>query len=198
MMRALRSSAAALLALPYRLRFGSLGRRPRLFPPLLLSGTGRIHVGDDAWIESFVALSAEREGRIEIGSSCELRSFARLEADTGHIMLGDRCSVNPFCFLNGFGGLTIGNDVRIASNAVLLSSSHRHDDVDVSMHSQGVERRPTVIEEDVWIGAHVVVTGGVRIGAHSIIGAGAIVLKDIPPFSVAAGVPARVVRARAR
>jgi acetyltransferase-like isoleucine patch superfamily enzyme len=153
-------------------------------------------VGNNAWIESFVAISAGREGRIEIGSTCELRSFARLEANEGHITLGDSCSVNPFCLLDGFGGLTIGNDVRIASNSVLLSSSHCYDDVDVSIHSQGAERRPTVIEDDVWIGAHVVVTGGVRIGAHSIIGAGAIVLKDIPPYSVAAGVPARVVRSR--
>ena len=196
MRSALRSFAATLIAIPYRLRFGRLGRRPRLLPPLLLGGAGRIRIGDDAWIESFVALSAGREGRIEIGSACELRSFARLEADTGHITLGDRCSVNPFCFLNGFGGLTIGNDVRIASNAVLLSSSHRYDDVGVPMHAQGVERRPTVIEDDVWVGAHVVVTGGVRIGAHSIIGAGAVVLKDIPPFSVAVGIPARIVRSR--
>ena len=196
MLRVLRSIAAGVLALPYRLRLGTLGHRPRIFPPLLLSGARRIHVGNDTRIEAYVALTVAPEGRIDVGSECELRSFARLDADTGHITLGDRCSVNSFCLLDGYGGLSIGDDVRIASNSVILSSSHRHDQVDVSIHSQGVERRPTVIENDVWIGAHVVVTGGVRIGAHSIIGAGAVVLKDIPPRSVAAGVPARVVRSR--
>jgi len=59
-----------------------------------------------------------------------------------------------------------------------------------------MEAKPTVIGDDVWIGAHSIVVGGVRIGSHSIIGAGAVVLGDIPAFAVAAGVPARVIRLR--
>ena len=196
MLAILRSAAAALLALPYRLRFGRLGRRPRLFPPLLLSGAGRIYVGDDARIEAFAALTVSREGRIEVGANCEIRSFARLEADVGHIVMGDRCSINPFTLLSGYGGLRIGSDVRIASHCVILSSTHRHEDAVVAIQAQGVAGCATVIEDDVWIGSHAVVAGGMCIGAHSIIGAGAVVLSDIPPYSVAAGVPARIVRAR--
>ncbi len=194
--RFLRSVAAELLALPYRLRFGRIGRRPRMFPPLLLAGTRRIRLGDDTRVESFVSLSVAREGSIDIGSNCELRSFACLEADTGRIVLGDGCSVNPFCSLNGYGGLQIGSDVRIASHSVILSSTHRFDDIDTPIRSQGMEAKPTVIGDDVWIGAHSIVVGGVRIGSHSIIGAGAVVLGDIPAFAVAAGVPARVIRLR--
>lgn len=187
---------AELIALPYRLRLGRLGRRPRLFPPLLLTGARRVRLGDDARVESFVTLSAGPTARIEIGSNCELRSFARLEADEGHIVLGNSCSVNPFSSLNGYGGLRIGHDVRIASHVVILSSSHRHDDSSVDIRSQGVTAAPTEIGDDVWIGAHAVINAGVKIGAHSIIGAGAIVVDDIPAYAVAAGVPARVIRMR--
>ena len=182
--------------MPYRLRFGGLGRRPRLFPPLLLAGAGRMRLGDDVRVESFVTLSVSRGGRLEIGSRCELRSFARLEAAVGHIVLGDDCSVNPFCLLSGHGGLRLGNNVLIAAHTVILSSTHRFEDLDVPIRSQGVSVRETVIGDDVWLGAHTVVAGGVRIGSHSIIGAGAVVLEDIPPFAVAAGVPARVIRMR--
>jgi acetyltransferase-like isoleucine patch superfamily enzyme len=191
-----KSLAAELLALPYRLVLARVGRRPRLFPPIFVSGGRRIRIGDDAHIESFVAMSVGCGGRVEIGAHCELRSFARLDADTGFITLGSRCSVNPFCVLNGFGGITIGNDVRIASHTVILSSTHRYDDVSVSMHSQGALARETVIGDDVWIGAHSVVLGGVRVGSHSIVGAGAVVVYDVPEYAVVAGVPARVVRSR--
>ena len=187
---------AALLASPYRLRFGHLGRRPRILPPLLLAGARRIYVGDDTRIEAYVALSVVAEGRIDIGSNCELRSFARLESDIGSIVLGDRCSVNPYSMLSGYGGLHIGNDVRIASHCVVLSSTHNFEDVGVAIQTQGVEGRATHIEDDVWIGSHAVIVGGVRVGAHSVIGAGAIVLSDIPPYSIAAGVPARVLKTR--
>lgn len=152
--------------------------------------------GDDLWMEGFVSLSARSGGRIEAGSSCEFRSFARLEADVGHIVMGNRCSVNPFSLLNGYGGLRIGNDVRVASHCVILSSSHRYEDAAIAVQAQGVSARPTQIEDDVWIGAHAVIVGGVCVGAHSIIGAGAVVVTDIPPYSIAAGVPARVIRVR--
>jgi acetyltransferase-like isoleucine patch superfamily enzyme len=153
-------------------------------------------LGDDVRVEAFAALSAAPGGRMEIGSGCEVRSFARLEADTGHLVLGERSSVNPFCLLNGFGGLRIGSDVRIASHSVILSSTHRYDAAGVSIRAQGVEPRETVVGDDVWFGAHVVVVGGVQIGAHSIIGAGSVVLEDVPSNAVVAGVPARVIRMR--
>jgi acetyltransferase-like isoleucine patch superfamily enzyme len=192
-----KSFSAELLALPYRLVLARIGRRPRLFPPIFVSGGRRIRIGDDAHIESFVAMSVGRGGCLEIGSHCELRAFARLEADVGSIVLGNRCSVNPFCVFNGFGGISIGDDVRIASHTVILSSSHRHDDPTVPIHAQGTIPQETVIGNDVWIGAHSVILGGVRIGSHSIVAAGAVVTADVPHYSVVAGVPARVIRSRA-
>jgi len=185
-----------MLALPYRVRLHRVGRRPRLFPFILISGGRRIALGDDARVESFVTLSAGRGGRVTIGEHCELRRFAQLEADSGYIELGHRCSVNQFCVLNGFGGIKIGNDVRIAAHTVILSSTHNHDNSRQTIHSQGMSALETVIGDDVWIGTHSVILGGVRIGSHVIIATGAIVNQDVPDYAVVAGVPAKVIRMR--
>lgn len=188
--------AAVAIAVPYRARFGKLGRRVVLHPPLCLVNARRIEVGDDSWLESQVTLSASRLGSVVLGRKTQIRRYSTLEADEGQIVMGDRCSVNSFCILNGYGGLEIGNDVRIASHAVILSSSHRHDAPDLPINSQGILAEKTVIGDGVWIGAHAVIRGGVRIGSHSIVGAGAIVTRDVPPYAIVAGVPARVIKMR--
>jgi acetyltransferase-like isoleucine patch superfamily enzyme len=190
--RALRQWAKAMVALPYRFRFGHLGRGVRVMPPLLLMGAPHIRIGDRVILEKFVGLSVIPGGSIEVGDWCELRCFSRIEAHDGSVRLGQRTSVNAFTLLSGFGGLTIGDDVRIGSHCVVLSSTHRFDSVDATIREQGVEPAPTVIENDVWLGAGCTIIGGVRIGEGSIIGAGAVVTKDVPRFCIATGVPARV------
>lgn len=104
--------------------------------------------------------------------------------------------MNSFCLINGYGHVRIGSGVRIASHCVILSSTHNFEDPTMLIESQGVTPKETVIGDDVWLGAHTVVVAGIEIGAHSVIGAGSIVLCDIPPYSIAVGVPARVVRTR--
>lgn len=166
-------------------------------PPLMLTGAKGVSVGHRVILEQFVGLSTGG-GRIIIGDDCELRCFARLEAHDGEIRIGHRSSVNPFCLLSGFGGLVIGSDVRIASHCVILSSSHRFDDLHRTIREQGVDRQRTVIEDDVWLGTGVTILGGVSVGTGSIVAAGAVVTKNVPPGRIVAGVPARVIRARTR
>src|SRR5687768_3249694 len=109
-MRVLKETVKALVALPYRFRFAALGRSARITPPLLVRGANRIHVGDQVIIENYVGLTVSEGGEIRIGSDTELRCFSRLEAHQGFIKLGERCGINPFTLLSGFGGLTIGDD----------------------------------------------------------------------------------------
>jgi maltose O-acetyltransferase len=95
------------------------------------------------------------------------------------------------------GPVEIGADVMMGPRCVLLATSHDFSSVDVPMNQQGFsEPRPIVIEDDVWIGAGATILPGVRIGRGSIIGAGAVVPRDVPAWSVAVGNPARVVRDR--
>ncbi len=135
-------------------------------------------------------------GSVSIGPGSHIHDYAMLMTYGGDIRLGANCTVNPFCVLYGHGGLTIGNDVRIATHCVFIPANHNFDDVTKPIRQQAETRVGIVIEDDVWIGAGVRVMDGVRIGGGSVIGAGAVVTKSIPQNSVAVGVPARVVGQR--
>jgi maltose O-acetyltransferase len=93
-------------------------------------------------------------------------------------------------------GIVIGNNVMMAPDVVIVTANHKHDDITVPMQSQGIDTAPVIIEDDVWIGTRAMILPGVRIGRSSVIGAGAVVAKDVPPFSIVVGNPARVVRKR--
>ncbi|MBN8883166.1 MAG: acyltransferase, partial [Salana multivorans] len=108
--------------------------------------------------------------------------------------IGADCSVNVFAAVRG--RVRIGDGVRIGASTSILGFDHEFADPGVPVRLQGLRTRGITVEDDVWIGAQVVVLDGVRIGAHSVVGAGAVVTRDVPPYAVAVGNPARVVRAR--
>jgi acetyltransferase-like isoleucine patch superfamily enzyme len=146
-----------------------------------------------------IALTARLKpgrGTIEIGARCNIKPNVMLLAHDGRIRLGDHVSVNPFSVLYGAGGLTIGSNVLIAPHVVIVPANHRFEDPDVPIRSQGESRRGIAIGDDVWIGAGARVLDGVTIGSGSIVAAGAVVTRDVRPYSVVAGVPAREIRMR--
>ncbi len=112
------------------------------------------------------------------------------------IRIGDRTTVNEQVYLNGFGGLVIGNDVRIGHGTSILTSDHVLNDASQPIWRSGLRALPTVIEDDVFLGCRVVILGGVTIGRGSVAAAGAVITGDVPPNSIVAGVPARVVGQR--
>ena len=113
-----------------------------------------------------------------------------------NIEIGDNSGIGINAQLNASGGVTIGKNVMMGPDVVILTQDHKHDDVTKSMMEQGFEKASVIIEDDVWIGIRVIILAGVRIGRSSIIGAGAVVTKDIPPFSIAGGNPARAIKQR--
>jgi len=95
------------------------------------------------------------------------------------------------------GSIKIGANVLMGSDVMILTRNHNYDKVEILIRLQGdAEEQPVIIENDVWIGARVIVLTGVHIGKGVVIGAGAVVAKDLPDYSIAAGNPARVVRVR--
>lgn len=114
---------------------------------------------------------------------------------TGEPEIGEGTWVGAFTLLDGQGGLTIGKGVDVSCGAAILTHSTAKRCVTEGKFSE-VECRPTVIENYVFIGENAVILMGCRIGHHSIIGAGAVVLEDtnIPPYSLVVGIPARVIR----
>ncbi len=116
---------------------------------------------------------------------CVLRDRLEIGADV---------SLNPFVTLAG--RVRIGDGVRVASHASFFGFNHVFDDLETPIWLQGLDEQGIVVEDDVWIGTQVVVTDGVTIGAHSVVAAGAVVTRDVPPWSVVAGVPATVIADR--
>jgi maltose O-acetyltransferase len=114
--------------------------------------------------------------------------------DGSDVFIGDRCQINHGCRL---GNVVIGSYVMIGPEVVVLAQLHETRSIRIPMVYQGrVAKPPTTIEDDVWIGTRAIVMPGLRIGRGAIIGAGAVVTRDVPPYVVVAGVPARVIRHR--
>jgi acetyltransferase-like isoleucine patch superfamily enzyme len=133
-----------------------------------------------------------------IGKETQIRPFSLLDARNGRIAIGSYCSLNDYCVIYGMGDVIVGDNVRIATHTVIVSGNHNFENINIPIRLQGVKVAPIIIEDDVWIGAHVCILSGVRIGTGSVIGAGAIVTKSIPAMSIAVGNPARVVSTRLR
>jgi maltose O-acetyltransferase len=134
-----------------------------------------------------------------IGMGCRVGKRWEIEphVDVGFrpvLSIGERCQINQNTQVKT---AIIGNDVMIAPGVVLLDRVHCTDQVDIPMTQQGVsERTPVVIENDVWIGQNAILMPGVHVGKGAIVGAGAVVTKDVPNMAVVAGVPARIIRMR--
>jgi galactoside O-acetyltransferase len=122
---------------------------------------------------------------------------ARLDHCRG-IRAGRSFAVHSGAFVSGRGGLTIGSGVLIGPNAVIVSTQHRYDRVDRPICEQGHRLLPTAIGDDVWIGANAVILPGTEIATGTIVSAGAVVTQNTEPYSIVAGVPARMIARRPR
>ncbi|MEX2605724.1 MAG: acyltransferase [Kiritimatiellia bacterium] len=141
-----------------------------------------------------------RQGKIKLGAKCSVACGAVIQ---GNVEMGENCSVQMNSMLIGYGTrdhpdgrIQIGNHVRIAPNVQMIGGNHVIERTDVPISGQGLIHKPIIIEDDVWIAGRVVITCGVRIGTGSVIAAGAVVTKDVPPWSIVGGVPANVLRNR--
>jgi acetyltransferase-like isoleucine patch superfamily enzyme len=153
-----------------------------------------IWVHGTSWVARRSILRVPRGGSIRIGRHCEIHPYAMLSTEGGEIQFGDYCTVNPFTIVYGCGGVVIGNGVRIAAHVVIIPESHNRSTDAVPLHRAGTTRRGIRIEDHVWIGAGAKILDGITIGRHCVIGAGSVVNRSLPPYAIAVGAPARIVR----
>ncbi len=174
---------------------GKSGKNTYISPRAEIAYPKNIFLGDGVVIEKHARLCANGDNaRIEIGDNTTISPFALLKTNAGAIVIGRSCSVNDYSVIYGFGGIRIGDDVHIATHVTIVASEHQPEKLGTADFSKDMDGKGIIIEHSVWIGANAVILDGVTIGNHCIIGAGAVVTKDIPPYSVAVGVPARVIR----
>lgn len=114
------------------------------------------------------------------------------------LQIGDNVGIGQGSTFIAGGGIIIGNNVMIANYVGILSNDHEYKDLTIPMKDQGMkkEKTPIIIDDDVWLGYGAIVLKGVKIGKGAIIGAGSVVTRDVPPFAIAVGNPAKVVKYR--
>ncbi|MBT3295124.1 MAG: acyltransferase [Verrucomicrobia bacterium] len=157
-----------------------------------------ISLGDDVCIDDNCVLFARSERGITLGEAVQVKHGVYLDTESteGYIEAGPHVYLGTGCCLHGHAGLEIGEHTLLAQNITITPFSHKFEDPDVPIIKQGGHTRKLTIGRDCYIGKRVCILYSADIGDGAVIGAGAVVVKPVPPFSVAVGVPARVIRKR--
>lgn len=174
---------------------------------------GWIRFGKKVYIEKNVTIHGI--SNIKIGKKCKIFQGTILNATNGKIIFFDNVTicvnsiinsaggiisidsgttVGDLCNLYGQGSLKIGKDVMIASCVQIVPNQHEYKDISVAIKFQPEKSKGITINDGCWIGTNVVILDNIKIGKNSVIGAGSVVNKNIPDYSVAAGVPCQIVK----
>ena len=163
-------------------KFHSFGQRSLImWKPTTIFNEQYISIGEDTLIGEGVALSA---GMVP-GQEC---------ISSPVVTIGDRCLIGRGSGIVGHFSIIIGNDVWTGHHVYITDQNHGYEDITKPISQQTQPERAVVIGDGSWLGYGAVVLPGVTIGTHCVIGANSVVTSDIPDFSVAVGVPARVIR----
>jgi acetyltransferase-like isoleucine patch superfamily enzyme len=165
--------------------------RPRLWVKLFLNPY-KHKKGKHSKICRSVRLDVLPFNNFVLGNDSTIEDFSTINNGVGDVIIGDHTRIGMNNVL--IGPINIGNDVMFAQNIVLSGLNHGYEDIAIAPRQQPVSKKKITIEDEVWIGANSVIVAGVTIGKHSVVAAGSVVIKDVPPYSVVAGNPARMIK----
>lgn len=158
-----------------------------------------MHFGRSVIIEDDVLIDALSHQGVQLGDNVTIARGAVIQC-TGVISqlgiglsMGPNSAIGAYSFLGAQGGIQIGSDVIMGPRVNIHSEDHGYDDVDAPMRLQPVRRQGVVVENNCWIGAGAIILDGVHIGGGCVVAAGSVVKRNIPPNTVVAGSPARIV-----
>lgn len=162
-----------------------------------------ISVGNNFVAEDFCEIQGLSVEGIIFGDGVTVGGFAMIrpsgyygrEIGVG-LRVGHHSNIGPYCFIGCSGRITIGSNVMISPRVSIYAENHNFTRLDMPMKEQGVTRGETTIEDDCWLASNSVILSGVRVGRGSVVAAGSVVTTDIPPYSIVAGVPAKIIKSR--
>jgi len=177
---------------------GRVGRNVTFGTNVVLRHPHKITIGDNVVIDDGCCLDAKGSTNrgISVGNGVFVGRNTILSCKNGDIVLDDEANVGFNVEVFSAARVRIGRRVLVAAYTYLVGGDHLYDRVDIPVLQQGRTARGIEVDDNVWLGAHVVVADGAVIGRDAIIGAGAVVMGEVPPFYIAAGVPARLIRDR--
>lgn len=150
------------------------------------------HRGRHSVIHGSVRMDTPPYRKFHLGDYSVVESFACINNAVGDVSIGDHTRIGLYNTI--IGPVVIGSHVNLAQGITITALNHIFSDPQKRIDEQGVSTDQVIIEDDTWIGANAVILPGVTIGRHSVIAAGAVVTKDIPPHSLAAGIPAKIIK----
>lgn len=184
----------------FQLLFNCTGRGTVFGKDIILRHPSKISIGERVIIDDSVVLDAKgRSNRgLKIGNNVILSRNTILSCKEGDIEIDDNTNIGQNCLIHSETSVRLGKNVLMAAFCYIVAGgNHSYDRTDIPIIQQpSYSKGGIVIEDNVWLGANVTVLDGVKIGRDSIIGAGAVVIDDIPEFSIAVGVPAKVIKSR--
>lgn len=134
---------------------------------------------------------------VKLGNRAEIAEFVIVRSPKSIVSIGNYSQVNPFTVIYGGEDVLIGENVMIGPHCMISAGNHDFKQLNVPMRFAGnVSKGPIIIGKDTWIGAGCVITDGVEIGENVVVAAGSVVTKNLPEYSIAAGVPAKVIGSR--
>jgi acetyltransferase-like isoleucine patch superfamily enzyme len=173
-----------------------IGRRCRIRHKSHIHLGITINIGDNVEINGLC-----KEG-VKIGNNVSILRNTIIEC-TGvirnlgaGIVIGNNVGIAQNCFIQVRGKVIIGNDVIFGPGVSIFSENHRFSDLEKPIREQGETRIGVIIEDGVWIGSGAAILDGVTVGQHSIIATGSVVNKNVPPYSIVGGVPAKLIKTR--
>lgn len=173
-----------------------IGRNVRIRSPHHLHVGSHVSIGANVQIEALSDSGIRLADRVTVDRDAILRASGTIRRLGVGIAVGERSAIGASNFLHGGGGIVIGKDCLLGPGVTIISETHNFESPAVPIMTQGETPMPVEVGDDCWIGANASVLGGVTIGTGAIIGAGAVVTKDVPPGAIVAGVPAKLVRFR--
>lgn len=185
--------------LVYRSLLSRIGNSVNIQHFVELIGTPSIEIGNQVSLLKGVQINAlgHPNNKIYIKDRARLERGVDIRSlyDT-HIIIDENAYIGPYVIIAGTGDIKIGKNCLIAPHCGIFANNHIFSDPTRLIEEQGTTSKGIVIEDDCWLGHNVTVIDGVKIGKGSIIGAGSVVNKNIPPFSIAVGTPVRIIRNR--
>jgi acetyltransferase-like isoleucine patch superfamily enzyme len=150
------------------------------------------HRGRHSKIYHSVRMDTPPYRKFSLGDYSVVESFSCINNAVGDVVIGDHTRIGLHNTV--IGPVTIGSHVNLAQGITITALNHNFEDKSQRIDDQGISTDPVIVGDDIWIGANAVTLPGVSIGHHSVVAAGAVVTKDVPPHSLVAGVPAKIIK----
>ncbi|MED3897045.1 acyltransferase [Priestia aryabhattai] len=158
--------------------------------------------GQSVTLNNYVEINALSKNGVVLGNNVSIGAYSKIQC-TGSLSklgvgleIGSNSGVGEFSYFGAAGGIKIGRNVIMGQNVRFHSENHIYNRIDIPIREQGVYSKGIIVEDDCWVGAGSVFLDGVTVGKGSVIAANSVVNKDVPPYSVVAGIPAKVIKSR--